>query len=206
MSGPGRPAGPVTAAARGIDQRLLGDAELVAALESSRRLGMLGRAPVEDVITHSARFVAALASTRGQVVDLGTGGGVPGLVIARARPDLLMVLVDRRATRTDHVSRLVHRLGLADRVRVLTTDAVSLAKLLPRRTAAVVARGFGPPTAVMRSARAILGIDGLLLVSAPPPGRSGHRWCAELVGKGGFSAVESNHSLVALRVSRETGA
>ena len=61
----------------------------------------------------------ALAGVTGTVVDLGSGGGVPGLVIADARPDLRLVLVDRRATRTDHLRRLVGRLGLADRVEVV---------------------------------------------------------------------------------------
>ena len=55
-------------------------------------------------------------ASAGTVVDLGSGGGVPGLVIARARPDLRVVLVDRRSSRTDHLSRLVRRLGLDDRV------------------------------------------------------------------------------------------
>ena len=50
-------------------------------------------------------------TSSGTVVDLGSGGGVPGLVIARARPDLRLVLVDRRAARTDHLPRLVRRLG-----------------------------------------------------------------------------------------------
>ena len=106
---------------------------LLDALASSQRLGMLGDRPIADVVDHAGAFVAALAASRGTVVDLGTGGGVPGLVIASARPDLRLVLVDRRATRTDHLGRLVRRLGLADRVEVVTADAAALALPLPPR-------------------------------------------------------------------------
>ena len=67
---------------------VVGDAELAAALAESQRLGMLGDRPVAEVIEHAGAFVLALAEVTGTVVDLGSGGGVPGLVIARARPDL----------------------------------------------------------------------------------------------------------------------
>ena len=99
------------------------DEELRAALASSQRLGMLGDRPIDEVIDHAEAFVDALADVRGTVVDLGSGGGVPGLVIARARPDLRVVLIDRRSARTDHVSRLIRRLGIADRATVVTDDA-----------------------------------------------------------------------------------
>ena len=84
-----------------------------------------------DVVEHAAAFVVALEAVTGTVVDLGSGGGVPGLVIATARPDLRLVLVDRRVGRTDHLVRLVRRLGLDDRVTVLTADAEDLAGRCP---------------------------------------------------------------------------
>ena len=129
-----------------------GDAELAAALAESQRLGMLGDRPVADVIEHAAAFVLALAEISGTVVDLGSGGGVPGLVIARARPDLRVVLVDRRSSRTDHLRRLVARLALADRVEVLTADATSLpnaGRAVPTRSSPAALprrrRRSGPP-------------------------------------------------------------
>ena len=62
------------------------DRALAEALAVSQRLGMLGERPIDEVIAHAGAFVDALAGTRGTVVDLGSGGGVPGLVIARAAP------------------------------------------------------------------------------------------------------------------------
>ena len=129
---------------------------------------MLGAARINDVIAHSAAFLAPLTEVSGTVIDLGSGGGVPGLVIAWMRADLHVVLVDRRATRTDHLRRLVHRLGLHDRVDVLTVDAAALPRRLSCPADAVVARGFGPPELVAAATRRVLRPSGLLVVTEPP--------------------------------------
>jgi len=144
------------------------------ALASSQRLGMLGDRPIAEVIEHAEAFVDALRDVRGLVVDLGSGGGVPGLVVAEARPDLQLLLVDRRSARTDHLSRLVRRLGLDERVEVRCVDASALTPATP--PAAVIARGFGSPELTARVAAALLGPSGLLVVSEPPEGPD--RWHA----------------------------
>jgi 16S rRNA (guanine527-N7)-methyltransferase len=141
---------------------------------------MLGATPVAEVVDHSQSFVAALAGVHGTVVDLGSGGGVPGLVIAWRRPDLQVVLVDRRASRTDHLRRLVTKLQLGQRVTVITAEARRLPRDLPGPADAVVARGFGPPEAVARAAAPILADGGLLVVSQPPTG-GGERWVSAAV-------------------------
>ena len=138
---------------------------------ASQRLGMLGPRPLAEVVEHAGAFVAALGRRRAaRVVDLGSGGGVPGLVIARARPDLRLVLVDRRATRTDHLRRLVGRLGLADRVDVRDGRRRRRRRpLLEAPADAVVARGFADPATTARDwPLALLAPGGLLVVSEPP--------------------------------------
>ena len=150
------------------------DATLHEALASSQRLGMLGSRPVTEVIDHASGFVRALVDVTGVVIDLGTGGGVPGLVIAAACPDLRLVLVDRRATRTDHVRRLVRRLGWSERVEVLTADIERLVAE-ERRFDAAVARGFGPPTTTLAAAASLARTGGLIVISEPPPGTPS-RW------------------------------
>lgn len=149
-------------------------ASLIAALTESQRVGMLGGRPVAEMVEHAGAFVDALAGVDGTVVDLGSGGGVPGLVIADARPDLHVVLVDRRVSRTDHLRRLIGRLGFADRVEVLTLDAAAV----PRAVAdAVVARGFGSPSSTLRAARPLLRPAGVVIVSEPPSGEQARvRW------------------------------
>jgi 16S rRNA (guanine527-N7)-methyltransferase len=172
------------------------DEPLVIALADSQRLGMLGDRPVAEVVEHAGAFVTALVGVVGTVADLGSGGGVPGLVIARARPDLRVVLVDRRASRTDHLRRLVGRLGLSDRVDVLTRDATTLGGEL--EVDAVVARGFGSPDQTLRAAAPLLRAGGVVVVSEPPPGDVGGRWSPELLGGLGLVAVEQPDRRVAV--------
>lgn len=129
---------------------------------------MLGPAPIADVVEHSSALLPPLSDVSGTVVDLGSGGGVPGLVIAWMRPDLRLVLVDRRATRTDHLRRLVRRLALDDQVQVLTADTNALPRLLDGLVDVVVARGFGAPKLVLDAAMPILKPSGVLVVTEPP--------------------------------------
>jgi 16S rRNA (guanine527-N7)-methyltransferase len=164
---------------------------------------MLGAAPVTETVVHSEAFVRALDGIAGTIVDLGSGGGVPGLVIAWRRADLRVVLVDRRLTRADHLRRLVVRLGIGDRVAVVAADADRLPHLLDEPVAAVVARGFGSHSAVLAAARPILGGGGLLVVSEPP-GET-ERWTPGVLGAD-FRCLPAPDARVALleRVPRGT--
>jgi len=56
---------------------------------------------------------------RARVVDVGSGAGLPGLVVAIRRPDLRVDLVDSLQRRTDFLREVVDELGLADQVRVV---------------------------------------------------------------------------------------
>lgn len=180
------------------------DGLLEAALAESQRLGMLGARPIVAVIAHAEAFVTALESVRGRVVDLGTGGGVPGLVIAARRPDLQMVLVDRRMTRTDHVARLVRRLGFADRVEVRTADTDELIAV-GERFDGVVARGFGPPERTLATVAALVAAEGRAVISEPPPATP-RRWNEATLTRLGLVQLPTASPRVAAfaPVSRET--
>jgi 16S rRNA (guanine527-N7)-methyltransferase len=185
-------------AARGAKATVT-DAALLEALADSQRLGMLGDRPVADIVEHSVAFVAALAGVTGIVADLGSGGGVPGLVVARARPDLQVILIERRGRRADHLRRLVGRLDLADRVEVLSVEATAAGALLRRSVDAVVVRGFGPPSRTLRSAAPLLRSGGLLVVSEPPAGEWGEsRWPPALLNELGLATVAQRDRRVAV--------
>jgi 16S rRNA (guanine527-N7)-methyltransferase len=147
------------------------EAGLVEQLERSRDLGFLGPGPVDAHIDHAAGFVAGLAGVTGVVVDLGSGGGVPGLVIAVERPDLEVVLVDAMAKRCRFLRSAVAALGLDARVRVVEGRAEEVGRGVLRAGAdAVTARSFGPPAATAECAAPLLRVGGRLLVSEPPSG------------------------------------
>lgn len=66
-------------------------------------------------------FLDALAmveQVRGEtLLDIGSGAGFPGLVLALAMPDLRVTLLEPRAKRVSFQKQAVRLLGLGDRVR-----------------------------------------------------------------------------------------
>lgn len=79
---------------------------------------------------------------RQAVIDVGSGAGLPGIVLAIARPDLDIQLVEPLARRTAWLAEAVHELGLTN-VSVHTARAESL---------------WGSTTAPWVTARAVTGI------------------------------------------------
>ena len=160
-------------------------------LATAQRVGTLGDRPIPEVIEHAKAFVAALADITGMVIDIGTGAGVPGLVIAQERPDLTLVLADRRATRMDALRMGVSGLGWEDRITVLTCDIAELGKLPDHagQYDAVVCRGFGSPEVTAPLAKPLLKNGGTLIVSEPPSPKPS-RWTSELLEKTGFAPPE----------------
>jgi 16S rRNA (guanine527-N7)-methyltransferase len=141
--------------------------ELVAQLGRAQALGFLGPGPVREHLDHAQGFLEALVEVSGLVVDLGSGGGVPGLVIGMARPDLSLVLVDAMAKRCRFLEGAVRALDL--QATVVEGRAEVLGRG-PRRGAAdaVVARSFGPPATTAECAAPLLVVGGRLIVSEPP--------------------------------------
>jgi 16S rRNA G527 N7-methylase RsmG len=124
------------------------------------------------------------------LLDLGSGGGVPGLVIAAARPEAAVVLLDASERRTDWLRRAVSRLGWTERVRVVTARAEVLGRDASWRSSqdAVVARGFGRPAVTAECAAPFLRIGGRLVVSEPPRVH-GDRWPSAALAELGLHRV-----------------
>lgn len=164
------------------------DAELQATLRMIARRGPIGENALDGAIEHSERFVRLIPETAQSVVDLGSGGGLPGLVIAVRRPELEVRLVERRQTRADLLRRAVARLGLANCI-VDGRDARDVGKWIVAASAeadAVTARAFGTPELTVRAAAPIVRAGGLVLVAEPPElddagRRRPTRWPPELL-------------------------
>lgn len=161
---------------------------LFAVLIESQDLGFLGSRPVAEVVEHARSFVAPLADlpAGSRIIDLGAGGGVPGLVIAHDRPDLDVHLLDRRTKRTDFLERVVRRLGWTDHVRIVARDVEAYIADAPPAFAAAVARGFGPPDVTVSAAARLVGHGGLVVISEPP---TGDRWASALLERIGVERV-----------------
>ncbi|MCU0267050.1 MAG: class I SAM-dependent methyltransferase [Acidimicrobiales bacterium] len=165
-------------------------ASLLEVLEEARRRGFLGPTPVDEHLEQALAFAAAAeraapevwpavasGGVPGRFLDLGSGGGIPGLVLALAWPASRGTLLDVSERRTDWLLEARGRLRLGDRVRVELAAAETAARQpeMRGRFQLVVARSFGPPAVVVECAAAFLADDGLLLVSEPPGGGP-ERW------------------------------
>ena len=161
--------------------------ELLAVLTDARRLGLLGPGPVDEHIEHARGFAAAAGTPGRRVVDLGSGAGVPGLVLALTWPDVPLVLVEASQRRVMFLHDALARLGLSGRVTVVRARAEVLGRAEDWRGTAelVVARGFGAPAVVAECAAPLLATGGRLVVSEPPD-RCGSRWPVEGVARLGL--------------------
>lgn len=124
-----------------------------------------------------ARVLDAEAGSRW--LDLGTGGGLPGLVLGVVRPDVRWTLVDATRKKVETVGAFAAELGL-DNVRVAAGRAETMARDEGFRAAfdGVVARALARLAVAAELARGFLRPGGLLAVV------KGSAWRAELAGAG----------------------
>jgi len=161
--------------------------ELANTLEEARHLGFLGPGPVRDQITRSLAFVAAAAGPPELGVDLGTGGGTPGLAMALTWTTSRWLFIDSNQRRSDWLRTAVDRLGLAGRCEVVCERAELVGRSPYRQMASLVtARGFGHPAPTAECAAPLLRTGAQLLV-AEPPQIDPERWPADGLALVGLS-------------------
>lgn len=148
------------------DDRLLLDT-----LAMVQARGPIGERSLPDAVAHADRFVDLLPAGELTLVDLGSGGGLPALVIAWRRPDVTMTMVERRQSRADLLRRAVAALGLAGRTEVVASEVEAVADRSGATFDVVTARSFGPPIKTAAAIDALLGPAGVALVSEPPASR-----------------------------------
>jgi 16S rRNA (guanine527-N7)-methyltransferase len=167
------------------------------ALEEAQGRGFLGPGPVESHVHHAWPLVDELPSG-GDVVDLGSGGGVPALVLALALPGTAWVLVESQRRRAAWLEDALRTLQLRGRVTVLEERAEVTGRGLWRgRAAAVVARSFGPPAVTAECAAPLLTAGASCWV-AEPPDPDGTRWPAAGLALLGLAVTRRASGWVAL--------
>lgn len=118
-------------------------------------------------------------------LDLGTGAGFPGLVIAALRPDTEVVMIESRARRVEWLERARLALGLA-RARVVG----SRLELVETRPFQVIsARAFAPLVRLLDLSARFSTKDTLFLL---PKGRSAQQELSELAGWNHMFHVEQS--------------
>lgn len=155
--------------------------------------GQIGT-PIEPHGLHAMgffQFLDADTDLPRRCADIGTGVGLPGLVLAERYPATTWTLIERRSGRTDLLRRGVTRLGLASRVEVFTGDVVNLARGTRRGSFdCVTARSFGPPADTAECALGLLAEGGSLITSEPFGDETESRWPAADLQRCGLALVE----------------
>ena len=132
------------------------------------RFGGFTRIPRDEGVRlhllDSLSIVSDLAGAR-SIVDLGTGGGMPGLPLAMILPDVEFTLVEARGRRCSFLREIVRDFRLTSRIQIIEGDARSLTSGT-RRFEAVVARAFLPPRDLLALGCQLITPSGRVIVMA----------------------------------------
>ena len=145
-------------------------AALAEVLSQAQERGWVGPQAIDRQIDHSLGFAAAAATVPAVAVDLGSGGGLPALVLVAVWPQSRWVLVESSLPRAAFLELHCAHLGWSERVDVLHVAAEHLGESEQYQGLAdlVTARSFGPPAPVVKAAAPLLRPGGELIVSAAP--------------------------------------
>lgn len=167
-----------TGSGGGGPRRVEAEDALTAVLRRQRDRDLLGPDPIPTLVAHSRGFAALVDGRPELVVDLGSGGGIPGLVLATLDwPEARFTLVDASQRRGTYLELAVAELGLGDRVEIVVGRGEEVGRSPTHRAQGdvVVARSFGPPAVLAECAAPLLRVGGVLVVSEPPRAH-GERW------------------------------
>ncbi|NHZ69849.1 MAG: 16S rRNA (guanine(527)-N(7))-methyltransferase RsmG, partial [Thermotogales bacterium] len=119
------------------------------------------RDPLEMAPRHILDSLAVVPFlTRGSLLDVGTGAGLPGLPIAIARPDLEVTLLDSNAKKLRFVRQAAAELGL-DNVQVVQARMQEYQP--PRSFAMVISRAVASLDELYRQTVHLLRPGGRML-------------------------------------------
>jgi 16S rRNA (guanine527-N7)-methyltransferase len=122
--------------------------------EENHRQNLVSKGSLEHIwarhVYDSAQLLRFAPADAATWLDLGSGAGFPGLVVALLHP-ARVTLVEARKLRADFLRRAAKALGVADKVEIA---CVKIGGLAPRSFDVISARAFAP-------------LDRLLPLAAP---------------------------------------
>lgn len=146
-------------------------------LAENRRQNLVARASEDSLwVRHfadSAQLLALGVDESVPWLDLGTGAGLPGLVVAAMRPDIHCVLVESRKRRAEWLAQAASELGLAN----CRVEGLRLENVQTFAAGTVSARAFAP-LAKLLNLSARFSTQGTLWLL--PKGRSAGQELADL--------------------------
>ena len=187
---------------------------LDAAWGPAREAGVLGSVSIEELWEHTAGYASAVCSAfsdecstwNGSIIDVGTGCGVPGVLLAAQLPNARVSLVDAAERRLIHVRRAVQALDLPDRALVVHGRGDDLAHDREHRGKydVAVARLLADPAETVEQLLPLVRVGGAVVISVANADVS-RCLAADLSAVGGgdaaFEAVRSGQLAVFRRVA-----
>ena len=102
-----------------------------------------------------------------KVIDVGTGAGLPGIVLKIMRDDIKLSLMDSRKKRIDFLEEAIHKLNLQD-VRLINARSEEWAKNNPERFDICTARAVAEFRKLIKFTLPLLNAGGILLAMKGP--------------------------------------
>lgn len=150
------------------------DAHLALLRRWNAKINLVAKATLAEAqsrhLADSAQLAPLIPDGARTLVDLGSGAGFPGLVLAILRPDLAVTLVDSDARKIAFLREAVRETG-AGNVRVHHGRVEALTLPPPD---ILTARAFAPLESFLSVAAALIGPDTLVIL---PKGKS---WQSEI--------------------------
>ena len=118
----------------------------------------------------------------GRLIDVGTGGGLPGVPLAITRPDLDVTLADATGKKVRFLDDTIDRLGLdRDRVRAVQARAEELGQRKEHRAGydVAVSRAVGPLGIVLELTLPLVRVGGRSLAMKGPRVEAELRDCGD---------------------------
>jgi 16S rRNA (guanine527-N7)-methyltransferase len=110
-----------------------------------RAINLISRATVDDIWTRhildSAQLIPLISGEARSLTDLGSGAGLPGLVLAAFLPDFDITLVESDARKGAYLAEAARQMGVTGNLRVVIGR---IEEVQPAKADIVTARALAP--------------------------------------------------------------
>ena len=130
-------------------------------LEANKNISLTGiKNPKGAVIKHTIDSLSVSSAIEGgKIVDIGSGGGTPGIPLAIANPDKKFYLIDSVLKKIKFLDEAIRTLEL-DNVETICDRGENIGKLSANT---VVSRAFGSLNYLIESSKKMVSRNGLFL-------------------------------------------
>ena len=100
---------------------------LIELLEKAQKLNFLGNAPIADHVKNANGFLEVIHTftkdnKTGNIIDIGSGGGVNSLILVEKLENWSFVLLERKRKRAEFLAQAIKSLDVAERVEVICDE------------------------------------------------------------------------------------